>query len=183
MTYCVNASCPAQLVRLIEHFVSRGAMDIEGMGGKLGSMLIGKGLVKDVADLYTLRKEDLLEMERMAEKSASNLLEAIDRSKHRPLARLLVALGIGQVGSEVADLLARHFGSVDALEAAKEEDLSAIQSIGPKSPPVSSPTFKTTATEGLSRSSAPPALDWRMGSASSRQSNPWPGCGSWSPVG
>ena len=132
MTYCVNASCPAQLVRLIEHFVSRGAMDIEGMGGKLGSMLIGKGLVKDVADLYTLRKEDLLEMERMAEKSASNLLEAIDRSKHRPLARLLVALGIGQVGSEVADLLARHFGSVDALEADKEEDLSAIQSIGPK---------------------------------------------------
>ncbi len=132
MSYCVNASCPAQLVRLLEHFVSRGAMDIEGMGGKLGSMLIGKGLVKDVADLYTLRKEDLLDMERMAEKSASNLLEAIDRSKHRPLARLLVALGIGHVGSEVADLLARHFGSVGALETAKEEDLSAIQSIGPK---------------------------------------------------
>ena len=132
MTYCVNAACPAQLVRLLEHFVGRGAMDIEGMGGKLGMVLINEGLVRDVADLYSLEQERLLELERMAEKSASNLLEAIERSKGRPLARVLVGLGIGHVGREVAELLARRFRTVDALIAATEEDLAAIPSIGPK---------------------------------------------------
>ena len=132
MSYCVNAACPAQLVRLLEHFVSRGAMDIEGMGGKLGIMLINEGLVHDVADLYYLHKDRLLGLERMAEKSASNLLAAIESSKDRPLSRLLVALGIGHVGSEVAELLARHFRSMDTLTEATEEDLTAIPSIGPK---------------------------------------------------
>ena len=132
ISLCMNAACPAQSVRLLEHFVSRGAMDIEGMGGKLGMALINQGLVKDVADLYYLDKEDLLKMERMAEKSVSNLLEAIDRSEDRPLARVLVALGIGHVGSEVAELLARHFNTVDALMNTTEEELSAIPSIGPK---------------------------------------------------
>ena len=132
MLYCVNAACPDQLVRLLEHFVGKGAMDIDGMGGKLGVMLINRGLVKDVADLYYLRKEDLLEMERMAEKSASNLLAAIERSKERPLARVLVGLGIDHVGSEVAELLARHFGAANALIRASEDDLTAIPAIGPK---------------------------------------------------
>ena len=132
MSYCVNAACPTQLVRLLEHFVSKGAMDIDGMGGKLGIMLIDHGLVKDVADLYYLKKEDLLNLERLAEKSVSNLMEAIEQSKSRPLARVLVALGIGHVGSEVAELLARTFRTIDALINATEDELTAIPSIGPK---------------------------------------------------
>ena len=132
MTACVNASCPAQLVRLLEHFVGKGAMDIDGMGTRQGAILIEQCLVKDVADLYYLNKEDLLSLERMAEKSVSNLLEAIERSKDRPLSRVLVALGIIGVGSEVADLIARHFTSIDALMQATEEQLTAIPSIGPK---------------------------------------------------
>ena len=132
MSYCVNAACPAQLVRLLEHFVSRGAMDIEGMGGKLGEMLISQGLVKDVADLYYLDRDELLNMERMAETSTANLLAAIEQSKERPLARVLAALGIGHVGSEVADLLARAFRNIEALTEATEEQLTAIPAIGPK---------------------------------------------------
>ena len=132
MSYCVNAACPAQLVRLLEHFVSKGAMDIEGMGGKLGGMLITQGLVRDVSDLYTLEQDELLNMERMAEKSVSNLLEAIEGSKDQPLARLLVALGISHVGSEVAELLARSHRTIDALMCATEEQLTAIPTIGPK---------------------------------------------------
>ena len=132
MSYCVNAACPAQLVRLLEHFVSKGAMDIEGMGGKLGIVLIDSGLVKDVADLYYLKGEDLLNLERMADKSVANLMLAIEQSKSRPLARVLVALGIDHVGSEVAELLADRFGTVDALAHATEEDLVAIPTIGPK---------------------------------------------------
>ena len=132
MSYCLNAACPAQLVRLLEHFVGRGGMDIEGMGWKLGAALIENGLVKDVADLYYLNAEQLLELDRMAEKSVSNLLAAIDASRDRPLASVLTALGIGHVGGEVAELLARHFRSIDALAAAADEDLMAIDGIGPK---------------------------------------------------
>ena len=132
MSLCVNASCPAQLVRLLGHFVSRDAMDIEGLGIKQTAVLLDRGLIKDVADLYYLKEADLLELERMAEKSVSNLLEAIEASKGRPLSRVLVALGVGLVGSEVAEVLARHFGTIDALMAATEEDLTVIPSIGPK---------------------------------------------------
>ena len=132
MSYCVNASCPAQLVRLLEHFVGKGAMDIDGMGGKLGIMLIRQGLVKDVADLYYLEAEQLVALERMAEKSVANLLEAIDRSRGRPLARVLVALGIDHVGGEVAELLARQLPTIDTLIATSDDDLTAIPSIGPK---------------------------------------------------
>ena len=132
MSYCVNAACPAQLVRLLEHFVSRGAMDIEGMGGKTGISLIEQGLVSDVADVYYLDAERLVALDRMGEKSVSNLLAAIDASKRRPLARLLVALGIDHVGSEVADLLARRFHSIDALSDATEDDLTVIPGVGPK---------------------------------------------------
>ncbi len=132
MSYCVNSTCPTQLVRLLEHFVSKGAMDIEGMGGKQGIMLIENGMVKDVADLYTLDRDKLLALDRMAETSVSNLLAAIERSKSRPLASVLVALGIDHVGFEVAELLARQFHTIDALMEAGEESLSAIPSIGPK---------------------------------------------------
>ena len=132
MRLCVNTSCPAQLVRLLEHFVSKGAMDIDGMGIKQTSMLLDNGLIEDVADLYSLRKEDLLELERMAEKSVTNLLAAIEASKERPLSRVLLALGVGHVGSEVAELLARYFGSIESLTEATEDELTAIPSIGPK---------------------------------------------------
>ncbi len=129
---CVNARCPAQLVRLLEHFVSRGAMDVEGLGIKQTSTLLEKGLIRDVADLYTLQRDDLLELERFGEKSVDNLLSAIEASQNRPLGRVLVALGVPMVGGEVAELLARHFGAMDALIEATEEDLEAVSGIGPK---------------------------------------------------
>ena len=129
---CVNAACPAQLVRLLEHFVSRGAMDIEGLGIKQTTTLLEKGLIRQVADLYTLKKEDLLELERFGETSVANLLTAIDASKERPFSRVLVAVGIQHVGSEVAELLTRHFPNIDALMKATQEELEAVQSIGPK---------------------------------------------------
>ncbi len=134
MSYCVNLACPAQLVRLVEHFVGRGAMDIEGIGEKLAKILVEKGFVKDVADLYALkdRKDELLQMERMGEKSVSNLLNGVEASKNRPLARVVAALGIRHVGSEVAELLARHFRSMKELMDADEEKLLAIPAIGPR---------------------------------------------------
>ena len=134
MSYCTNASCSAQLVRRIEHFVSRGAMDIEGLGVKQGEALIAVGLLKDIADIYALdqHRDKMLEMERMAEKSVDNLLAAIEKSKTQPLTRVLVALGIPFVGGEVAGVLARHFGTMDAIRQASEEELVSINSIGPK---------------------------------------------------
>ena len=134
MSYCRNLGCPAQLVRLMEHFVSRGAMDIEGLGVMQVVALLEKGLIGDVADLYGLpsKSAEMLEMERMGEKSVANLLAAIKASKDRPLSRLLVALGITHVGGEVAEALARHFGSLDALMGASEGDLLAVPSVGPK---------------------------------------------------
>ncbi len=134
MTYCVNAACPAQLVRLIEHFVSRGAMDIEGLGVRQVVVLLERGLIKDAADLYALKdkKEDLVAIDRMGEKSVENLLHAIDASRDRPLARVLTALGIDHVGIEVAEALSRHFRTIDAIMAATEDDLSQVPSIGPK---------------------------------------------------
>ena len=131
-TTCVNARCPAQLVRLLEHFVSRDAMDIDGLGIMQTMMLLDKGLIEDAADLYSLEKEDLLGLYRMGEKSVSNLLAAIEASKDRPLSRLLVALGINHVGTEVAELLAKSYPSMDTLMDADEEALTAIPSIGPK---------------------------------------------------
>ena len=149
MTLCVKAGCPTQLARLLEHFVSKGAMDIEGMGSKQTSQLLNEGLIKDVADLYSLKKEDLVELERMAEKSVTNLLATIELSKDRPLARVLVALGIGHVGGEVAELLARHFGSMDALMAATEDELTPIPSIGPKIAEAVTAYFNNESNKGV----------------------------------
>ncbi len=118
--YCVNAACPAQVIRNIEHFVSRGAMDIVGLGIKIVEQLVGAGLVKDVADLYTLSEEDLLTLEGFAEKKADNLLASIKLSKEQDLNRLLSALGIRGVGEVGAVDLARHFGSLDRLSAADD---------------------------------------------------------------
>ncbi|MBI4298823.1 MAG: NAD-dependent DNA ligase LigA [Chloroflexi bacterium] len=132
MARCTNAACPAQLFELLKHFVSRGGMDIEGMGEKLCLALLEAGLVKDIADLYYISKEDLLKLERMAEKSASNIMNAIERSKTRSFARSLFALGILHIGSETAEILAHRFRSIDTLATATEEELTVIPSIGPK---------------------------------------------------
>jgi DNA ligase (NAD+) len=129
--YCVNSACPAQLIRNLEHFVSRSAMDVEGMGIKIAKQLVEQGLVLDVADLYALKRDDLLALESFAEKKADNLLEAIDTSRQRSLSRLINALGIQGVGVTVAADLARHFGSLDRLAKASLADLEAIEGIGP----------------------------------------------------
>ncbi len=129
--YCVNAACPAQLVRNLEHFVSRGAMDIAGMGIKIVEQLAQEGLVQDVADIYTLKREDLLKLEGFAEKKADNLLEAITASRQQPLARLINALGIHGVGEVMAADLTAHFSDLDELSRASESDLQQIEGIGP----------------------------------------------------
>ena len=132
MHRCTNAACPSQALERIKHFVSRGAMDIDGVGDKLCQALFEAGLVKDAADLYYLTKEQLLSLERMADKSASNVLNSIKASKDRSLARVIFALGILHVGDQYAELLAESFNSIDDLAKASQEDLLSLPSIGPK---------------------------------------------------
>ncbi len=134
MYYCSNAACPAQVQERLEHFASRGAMDIRGIGESTSALLLQEGLVKDVGDLYSLeqKRELLLKIERMAEKSVDNLLDAIEKSKDRPLARLIFALGIRHTGGETADLLAGEFHSLDELGNASRERLMSVATIGPK---------------------------------------------------
>ncbi len=129
--YCVNAACPAQLVRNIEHFVSRGAMDIVGLGIKIVEQLIETGLVKDAADLFTLKKDQLLELEGFAEKKAENLLGALNQAKAQSLNRLIAALGIHGVGEVMAGDLSRAFGNLSALSKASAEELQQIEGVGP----------------------------------------------------
>jgi len=129
--YCVNAACPAQLVRNIEHFVSRGAMDITGLGIKIVEQLIETGLVKDVADLFTLKKDQLRELEGFAEKKAENLLGSLNQAKAQSLNRLLAALGIHGVGEVMAGDLSRTFGDLSALSKASAEELQQIEGVGP----------------------------------------------------
>ncbi len=129
--YCVNSACPAQLVRNLEHFVSRPAMDIVGFGIRLAEQVVQAGLVTDVADLYSLRREDLLKLEGFADKKADNLLKAIAASRQRSLARVIFALGIRGVGEVVASDLAEHFDDLEALSQASLEDLQAVGGIGP----------------------------------------------------
>ncbi len=134
MYYCSNATCPAQRQQRIEHFASRGAMDIRGIGESQSAMLLKEGLVENVADLYDLKdkKEQLLNIERMAEQSVTNMLNAIEKSKQTPLARVIFALGIRHVGSETAEILAREFHSIEALSKTSREELTDIETIGPK---------------------------------------------------
>lgn len=128
--YCVNPGCPAQLVRNIEHFASRSAMDIEGLGIKVAELFVEEGLVADVADLYSLTVESLEQLEGFGEKRAENLIQAIDASRSQPLNRLLSALGIRNVGTTVAGDLARHFGDLDSLIEAGQGELEQIEGIG-----------------------------------------------------
>jgi DNA ligase (NAD+) len=129
---CVNAACPAKRKESILHFAGRHAMNIDGLGEKIVDQLVDKGLVKDVADLYSLKLEDLAALERMAEKSAQNLLDEIEASKKNSLARLIYALGIQFVGERTAQLLAEHFSSLEELAEAKEEELEEVPEVGPK---------------------------------------------------
>jgi DNA ligase (NAD+) len=128
--YCLTTDCPAQFIRLVEHFVSRNAMDIEGLGEKVAIQLVENDLVGTLADLYRISVEDLVNLERFAEKSAQNLVEAIEASKDRPLSRVLYALGIRHVGQTVAELIVRHYSSLDALSDAALKDLEGIDGIG-----------------------------------------------------
>ncbi|MDW7644532.1 MAG: NAD-dependent DNA ligase LigA [Desulfuromonadales bacterium] len=129
---CQGLSCPAQLKESLKHFARRGGMDIDGLGGKYIDQLLQLGLVKNVADLYRLGKEDLFRFDRMGDKLAEKLLAAIEASKKRPLSRFLNALGIRHVGDHMAKVLASQFGSLEELSRARQEDLLAIHEVGPQ---------------------------------------------------
>jgi DNA ligase (NAD+) len=129
---CVNAACPAKRKESLLHFASRHAMDINGLGDKIVDQLVDKGMVKDIADLYTLKLDDLANLDRMGEKSAQNLLDQIAASKKHTLARLIYALGIRMVGERTGQLLAEHFSSLDDLAEAKEDQLFEVTEVGPK---------------------------------------------------
>jgi DNA ligase (NAD+) len=129
---CVNANCPAKLRETILHFASRGVMNIDGLGDALVTQLTDRGLVKNVADIYRLTKDDLLKLERMGDKSAENVLEEIEKSKKLPLERVIYGLGIRMVGERTAQFLAEHFGSMDTLVKAGEEELQEVNEVGPR---------------------------------------------------
>ena len=129
---CVNANCPAKLRETILHFASRGIMNIDGMGDALVNQLTDRGLVKNVADIYSLTKKDLLGLERFADKSAQNIIDEIKRSKNLPLERVIYGLGIRMVGERTAQFLAEHFGSMESLEKASVGELQDVNEVGPR---------------------------------------------------
>jgi DNA ligase (NAD+) len=129
---CVNQKCPAKLRETILHFASRGVMNIDGMGDALVTQLTERGMVKDVADIYKLTKADLLKLERMGDKSAENVLREIDNSKKLPLERVIYGLGIRFVGERSAQFLAEHFGNMEELVKASEEELQKVEEVGPR---------------------------------------------------
>lgn len=129
---CINTNCPARLKESVSHFAARGVMDIDGMGDVLVDQLVSRGLVKSVADIYALTLDQLLELERMGQKSAEKVLRNIDASRKRPLPRVLNGLGIPFVGERTAQILAETFGSMDAIAQAEEEVLQQAEEVGPK---------------------------------------------------
>ena len=129
---CVNVACSAQLKRRIEHFASRNALNIDGLGPAIVEQLVEVGLIRDVADLYTLKQEDLVSLERMGEKSGGNLINAIEASRNIPVAKVLFGLGIHHVGANVAELLIGHFSSIDNLADASIEEIESLHGIGPQ---------------------------------------------------
>jgi len=131
VTRCTGVACPAQIKERIQHFASRGGMDMEGLGPALVDQLVERDLVSDAADMYSLTHEQLASLERMAEKSAANVIQAIEDSKGRSLDRLLFALGIRHVGEHVADILASQFASLEDIRRASVEQLAQIEGIGP----------------------------------------------------
>jgi len=128
---CQNMNCPAQLRGSIQHFVSRRAMNIDGLGDKLIEQMVGSGLINNVADLYFLKTGQIVALERMAEKSAQNVIDAIETSRHTTLARLIHALGIRNVGEHMGKLLGKHFGNLEKLMSASFDELNNIDGVGP----------------------------------------------------
>jgi DNA ligase (NAD+) len=129
---CVNSACPAKLKESVQHFAGRHAMNIDGLGEKIVDQLVEKKMVKDLADLYVLKMQDVAELERMGEKSAQNLVDEIEASKNNPLSRLIYAMGIQFVGERTGQLLAEHFSSLDDLATANTEELENVSEVGPK---------------------------------------------------
>lgn len=129
---CTNISCPAQIKEAILHFVSRPAMNIDGLGEKIVEQLLKNKIIQDIADIYYIKKEQLIELERFADKSASNIIDAIEKSKDATLEKFIYALGIRQVGQHMAKVLAKHFGSLNKIINAKEEELLEIKEVGPE---------------------------------------------------
>jgi DNA ligase (NAD+) len=132
MHRCPNTSCPAQFFELLKHYVSKGATDIDGLGERWCQILIDQEMVSDLADLYILTMDGLLQLDRMGEKLATRIIANIEASKRKPLSRLVFALGIFHVGSEVAELLTQAYNSIDEIAAATQEELVEIPGIGPK---------------------------------------------------
>ena len=131
MHRCVNGACPAQRLENLKHFASKGGMDIDGLGEKLVAALVEKGLVENYPDLYALQRDEIAALERMGEKSADNLLAAIETTKTRPLVQVIAALGVAHVGRETAEVLARHFGRMERLMDASAEELEGVPGVGP----------------------------------------------------
>jgi len=131
LSYCVNPACPGRIYEGLVHFASREAMDIRGLGGERIRQLLAAGLVRDVSDIYTLTSAQLVQLERFAEQSATQLVHAIEASKEKPLSSLLFGLGLRHVGKTVAVLLARRFGSMAALSNATEDTIKAVPGVGP----------------------------------------------------
>jgi DNA ligase (NAD+) len=131
VTRCPNVDCPAQIKNNVRHMAGREALDVDGLGEKLIEQLVDAGHVKRLSDVFRLERDTLVGLERMAEKSADNLIAALERARATTLARFLIALGIRHVGSGVADLLAGHFGDLEPLMAADREELEAVPGIGP----------------------------------------------------
>ena len=129
---CTGINCPAQLKERIRHFASRRAMDIEGLGEKLTEQLVDKGLVKNLSDIYYLTKDQIAGLDRMADKSAQNIIDAIEGRKKRDLSRVIYALGVRHIGEQTGKVLARRFGSIEGVMSAGEDDLQAIETIGPE---------------------------------------------------
>jgi DNA ligase (NAD+) len=129
---CSNPNCPAQIKESIQHFASKGAMDIEGLGEKMVDQLVEKGLIRDYGDLYYLSKDTVISLERLAEKSTNNLIQALENSKRTQLNRFIYALGIRHVGEHLSNLLSGHFGSLKALMEVSEDELTAIREVGPQ---------------------------------------------------
>jgi DNA ligase (NAD+) len=148
---CFNFACPAQILERVTHFASRGAMDIDGFGPAAASQLLEAGLIKDAADIYTLKdkKEELLALERKADKSVDNLLGAIEKSKTQPLWRLIYGLGIRFVGARTAKLLADRFGSLDEIMSVDQAQLEAVPEVGPKIAESVVDFFSLESTQGL----------------------------------
>jgi DNA ligase (NAD+) len=130
--FCVNVNCPARMRESIRYFASKNCLDIDGLGDKLVAQLVEKGLVRELGDIYKLRVEDLAALERMGEKSAQNVIDGIDRSRHTSLDRLINGLGIRHVGEHTARQLAQHFRDIGKLQEASEDDLLAVRDIGPE---------------------------------------------------